>query len=84
MTPARTRERTPANPPEGVRIRSARITPATDVPEEAARRGAQPRLHVALEVENTTDVPLHVWASRRGYDYDPDTHLLVASRRGCK
>lgn len=73
MSPQRARrERQP-----GVQIRSARITPAPDVDEEHSRRGTQPRLHVSFDVENTTDAPQHVWASRRGYDYDPDTRLLT-------
>ncbi len=33
--------------------------------------------HVSVEVENPNDVPLHVWASRRHYDYDPDTKVLT-------
>lgn len=33
--------------------------------------------HVGVEVENPNDAPLHVWASRRHYDYDPDTKVLT-------
>jgi hypothetical protein len=39
--------------------------------------GALVRLDLSVEVENTSDNPLHVWASRRDYGYDPATRVLT-------
>lgn len=39
--------------------------------------GALVRLDLSVEVENTTDKPLHVWATRKDYAYDPATHVLT-------
>jgi hypothetical protein len=33
--------------------------------------------YVSVEVENPGDAPLHVWTSRRAYDYDASTHTLT-------
>jgi hypothetical protein len=33
--------------------------------------------YVSVEVENPGDEPLHVWTSRRAYDYDAATHTLT-------
>lgn len=41
-----------------------------------APAGAE-RTHAALDVENPNDQPLHVWVSRRAYEYDAATHLLT-------
>lgn len=38
--------------------------------------GVQERLHLSVQVDNPTDKPLHVWSSRRAYDYDAATHVL--------
>jgi hypothetical protein len=46
------------------------------VAEAQAERGVQEQLQVSIEVENPNDKPLHVWASRRAYDYDASTHVL--------
>jgi hypothetical protein len=32
---------------------------------------------LSVEVQNTTTAPLHVWASHKGYDYDPATKVLT-------
>jgi hypothetical protein len=41
-----------------------------------AGRGVQEPL-LSIEVENPSDKPVHVWASRRAYDYDAATHVLT-------
>ena len=43
-------------------------------PAEAVPDGHQ---HVSVTVENPNDAPLHVWTSRRHYEYDPDTKVLT-------
>ena len=58
---------------EQLTIVGAEIRRPTPVPEAAG--GAQRLLFV--EVENPSDKPLHVWASRRGYDYDASAHVLT-------
>jgi hypothetical protein len=58
-------------------IRSVSVRPPEPVPEEKAERGVQERLHVAVELKNESDKPLHVWTSRRSYDYDPATRVLT-------
>jgi len=42
-----------------------------------AGHGIQEPVNLAVEVENPGDKPLHVWASRRAYDYDATTHVLT-------
>lgn len=42
-------------------------------PPAAVPEGHQ---HIGVEVDNTSDSPLFVWASRRHYDYDPETKVL--------
>ncbi len=44
-------------------IRAARVTPAQAVSEQDAQQGAQPRMEVVLQVENTSAEPLHLWTS---------------------
>ena len=34
-------------------------------------------LQLSVEIQNPTDSPLYVWASRRAYDYDATTHTLT-------
>jgi hypothetical protein len=34
-------------------------------------------MHVELRVRNTTNAPLHVWTSRRAFDYDAASKKLV-------
>jgi hypothetical protein len=36
---------------------------------------AQP-LRLSVDVQNPTDKPLHVWATRRHYEYNPETRVL--------
>lgn len=48
--------------------------PAAAAPVPATPDGHQ---HVGVTVENPNDVPLHVWASRRHYEYDPATKVLT-------
>jgi hypothetical protein len=53
------------------------VQPAESVPQEDADRGVEPRMHVKIEVVNNTDTTLHVWASRRAFDYDASSQKLV-------
>ena len=46
-------------------------------PVATAPAGTPEPLQLAVEVENPSDVPLHVWASRRAYDFDASTHVLT-------
>jgi hypothetical protein len=39
--------------------------------------GTAPELRFLVQVENPGDESLYVWASRRGYDYDPATRVLT-------
>ena len=50
--------------------------PAAPTPAPAAAVPDGHR-HVGVEVDNPNDTPLHVWASRRHYDYDPDAKVLT-------
>jgi hypothetical protein len=54
----------------GIAIR--RVTSAT-----VARRGMPIRIELAIEVQNVGDKPVHVWVSRRHYDYDATTQVLT-------
>ncbi len=67
-----------------------RVTGASvgDAPHPQAARAKHPAAaepaptpeghrHVGVEVENPNDTPLHVWASRKHYDYDPATKVLT-------
>jgi hypothetical protein len=60
-----------------LKIMGAAIQRPTPVPEAEAVRGVQEQLRLAVEVENPSDEPLYVWASRRAYDYDATTHVLT-------
>ena len=70
-----------------LKIASAEIERPTPVPRpEAAARvqeeGGPPPvvaepLRLSVDVQNPTDKPLHVWATRRAYEYDPETHVLT-------
>jgi hypothetical protein len=60
-----------------LKIMGATIQRPAPVYEAEAARGVQEQLRLAVEVENPSDKPLHVWASRRAYDYDATTHVLT-------
>jgi hypothetical protein len=45
--------------------------------DERAVRGPQVRLAVTVEVENQDTMPLYVWASARGYEYDAQSKVLT-------
>jgi hypothetical protein len=62
---------------DDLRIVGVRVQPPSAVPEEAATRRVQPRLQLQVDVENAGDAPLHVWASRRAFDYDPASRRLT-------
>lgn len=62
---------------KGLKIMSAEIRRSTPMPQAEAASGVQEGRHLAVEVENPSDVPLHVWASNRAYEYDPTTHVLT-------
>jgi hypothetical protein len=63
--------------PAGLEILEARLVPepagATD---QAEAVGAPGRRQLAIELENPTDTPLHVWLSPSAYDWKPDTGEL--------
>ncbi len=60
-----------------LKILGTAIRRPVPVSEAEAARGVHEQLHLAVEVENPGDKPLHVWASRRAYDYDTTTHVLT-------
>src|ERR1700729_3804155 len=62
----------PRNPLKLVAVRIQR--PAS---EAIAAVGAKARITLTVDVENTTNAPLHVWESPRGYDYDAGTKVLT-------
>jgi hypothetical protein len=62
-----------------IQIRAVSLRPPAAVPESDADQGQRERLVVAVEVKSTADRPLHVWTSRRAYDYDAATKTLVVS-----
>jgi hypothetical protein len=61
---------------EQLKIVGTVIQRPTAVSEAETARGVQELLHLSIEVENPSDKPLHVWASRRAYDYDASSHVL--------
>jgi hypothetical protein len=62
---------------DALEILGVAIHPPAPVSDKDAERGVEPRMHVELRVRNATDGPLHVWASRRAFDYDPASEKLV-------
>ena len=54
---------------EELKIVGTEIQRPMPVPEAEAARGVQERLRLSVEVENPSNKPLHVWTSRRAYDY---------------
>jgi len=54
-------------------------TAAVQTPEAvpAGPAAAQVPLRVAVEVENPSDAPMHVWSSVRAYEYDPSKKKLT-------
>lgn len=59
-----------------LKVVSVQIGRPLPVAEAEAARGVQGRLQLSVQVDNPTDKPLHVWSSRRAYDYDAATHVL--------
>jgi hypothetical protein len=68
-----------------LKIISAKINQPTPAAEARKARPEAPavpppvpeRMQLSVAVENPSDRPLHVWASRSAYDYDPDTQVLT-------
>jgi hypothetical protein len=58
-------------------ILSIDVKPPEAVPPEDVEKGVEQRFQVAIRVRNNTSAPLHVWASRRAFDYDPTTKKLI-------
>jgi hypothetical protein len=56
----------------GVEIYRPREVEAAD-----AGPGVQPRLQVSVRVANPRDQPLHVWSTRRAYEYDASARVLT-------
>jgi hypothetical protein len=61
---------------EDLKIVGVEVRPPSAVTEEDAAHGVQERLHVVVSIENVGTKPLHVWSSRRAYDYDSATNIL--------
>lgn len=61
----------------GLRIVNVTVRPPARVSDADAAHHVQERLQVHVEAENTTDKPLHIWASRRAYTYDSGTKTLT-------
>jgi hypothetical protein len=61
---------------EPLKITNASVRPP--MAAEAARAAGllAGHRHLAVQVENPNPFPMHVWASRRHYDYDSATHVL--------
>jgi hypothetical protein len=55
---------------------SAALKPGVEAPDVVPTPVPE-RMQLSVAVENPTDKPLHVWASRRAYDYDPATQVLT-------
>jgi hypothetical protein len=60
-----------------LQILGVRVQPATAVSEEDAAHHVQERLHVLVDVENSSQATLHVWSARRAFEYDATTHVLT-------
>jgi hypothetical protein len=62
---------------KSLKIVSTQIGRPLPVAEAQAARGVQERLQLSIQVDNPTDKPLHVWSTRRAYDYNSATHVLT-------
>lgn len=60
-----------------LKIAGAAIRRPPQVREALAAGEAAEPMQLAVAVENPGDKPLHVWASRRHYDYDPASRVLT-------
>jgi hypothetical protein len=58
-------------------IVSAEIRWPSTVTKAEAAGGVQGQRHLFVEVANPNDEQVHVWSSRRAYDYDASTHTLA-------
>jgi len=61
---------------EQLKIAGVQLRGHTQVTKEEFDRGVRNRLHIGVEVQNAASAPLHVWSSRRYYDYDSSTQTL--------
>ena len=68
-----------SRPPNGknLKIHGASIRHTSALSEAQPGGGSAERMMLSVEVENAGDTPLHVWASRRAYEYDSATGLLT-------
>jgi hypothetical protein len=48
----------------------------TRVTKDEFDRGVRDRLFIGVDVQNTASAPLHVWTSRRHYDFNAATKTL--------
>jgi hypothetical protein len=62
-------------PSETIKISGVALRPPSTA-RKAAGPG-KPHAHLAFDVANSSDKQVHVWATRRAYDYDPDTRVLT-------
>ncbi len=60
-----------------LQIAAATMRARVPMSDAEAARGAQQQQMIAFEVENPSDEPVHVWTSRRGYDFDASTRVLT-------
>jgi hypothetical protein len=62
---------------DNLHILAARISVPSPVSEEDSARHVRERLHVSIELENASSVPLHVWSSRRAFAFNPAKGVLA-------
>jgi len=63
--------------PAGLEILAARLLPeSVGAPDQAEAVSAPGQRQLVIELENSTDAPLHVWSSPSAYDWEPDTGEL--------
>jgi hypothetical protein len=62
---------------EPLQIIGTEILPPLRAVAAAAGSGTQEQMQVSVEVANPNGEPLHVWSTRRAYDYDASTRTLT-------
>ena len=60
-----------------LQVTGASIAAAKSSVKAEAGHGGQPLRHLLVEVANKGNQPLHVWTTRRAYEYDAATHQLT-------
>jgi hypothetical protein len=62
---------------EDIRIVGVSVGQPSAISDEDAAHHIQERLPVKVEIENAADKPLHVWSTRRSFDFDPRSGVLT-------